>query len=349
MGRDCTSSLMDDLRSTNPTEHSRWLTESDEPTFRELLRARYGDTYSYPSLYEPGGASRLWKSGRLLSLGELNAQGAIVSHTGLWITPGRDSVDSGLSLTHPAQRTAMGRAEHARMWRSLLDTLKGHVGFVHQNTSTLHLMAQRYASRIMEAVPVGLVINYTQGETLIGVEGSGIPMQALAMTTVLGPLPQRTRYLPAGRWGEWLLSILEGLGLSSSAVLVPTEPHASAERSLLRPIDWNESLRIERRELVGLTGSGSGEPTLQSSRARVDLVHLSMGEAQRVAEGTTALLAQGYLPTGIRLHLEEQDEIVFQRVTDVAAACSALGRARLAGKEAQALFTGWIDRCARTS
>jgi hypothetical protein len=81
----------------------------------------------------------------------------------------------------------------------------------------------------------------------------------------------------------------------------------------------------------------------------VDLVHLSMGDPRRVAEGTTALLAQGYLPTGIRLHLEEQDEIVFQHVADVEAACSALGQARLAGKEAQALFTGWIERCARTS
>jgi hypothetical protein len=349
MGRDCTSSLIEDLRSTNPTEHSRWLTEPDEPPFQELLHARYGGSYSYSSLYEPGGASRLWKSGRLLSLGELNGQGAIVSHTGLWVTPGRDSVDSGLSLTHPTQRTAMDRGEHARMWRHLLDSLKGHVGFVHQNTSTLHLMAQRYASRIMGAVPVGLIVDYTQGETLIGVEGSGVPMQALAMTTVLAPLPPRTRYLPAGPWGEWLLPILEGLGLSGTAAMVPLESRFPAERYRFRPLEWNESLRLERRELVGLAGSGAGELTPLSRRARVDLVHLQMGEPRRVAEGTPALLAAGYRPTGIRLHLQEQDEIVFQHVGDAKAACSALSHARPAGKNAQALFTGWIERCARTS
>jgi hypothetical protein len=147
MGRDCTSSLVDDLRSAAPTEHSQWLTEAEEPAFRALLHARYGGTYSYPVLYEPGGASRLWRSGRLLSLGELNAQGAIVSHTGLWAAPGRDSVDSGLSLTHPSQRTAMARDEHARMWRYLLDKLRGHVGFVHQHTSTRRPGAPRRGRR----------------------------------------------------------------------------------------------------------------------------------------------------------------------------------------------------------
>lgn len=349
MGRDCTSSLIDDLRSAAPTEHSQWLTEAEEPAFRALLHARYGSTYSYPVLYEPGGASRLWRSGRLLSLGELNGQGAIVSHTGLWTMPGRDSVDSGLSLTHPSQRTAMDRDEHSRLWRYLLDKLRGHVGFVHQHTSTLHLMAQRYASRIMGAVPVGLVVDYTRGETLMGVEGSGVPMQALEMTTVLRPLPSRTRYLPAGPWGEWVLSILSGLDLAGTAILVPPAPRSRAERYVLRPIDWNESLRIERRELVGFSGSETGEPTLRAPRARVDLVHLSMGEPQRVAEGTPALLASGYLPTGVRLRREAPDELVFQHVADVRAAREALGRARLAGKEAQALFAGWSERCARTS
>ncbi|WP_224243513.1 hypothetical protein [Hyalangium gracile] len=349
MGRDCTASLVDDLRSAAPTEHSRWLSESEEPAFRELLHARYGDTYSYPVLYEPGGASRLWRSGRLLSLGELNAQGAIVSHTGLWTAPGRDSVDSGLSLTHPTLRTAMDRDEHARMWRYLLERLRGHVGFVHQHTSTLHLMAQRYAARIMSAVPVGLIVHYTRGETLIGVEGSGLPMQALEMTTVLGPLPPRTRYLPEGCWGEWLRSILAGVGLSGSVVLVPAEPRARPVRHVLRPIDWNESLRIERRELVRTSGPEEGEPTLLSARARVDLLHLSMGDARHVAEATPVLLAAGYRPTGIRLHQEAPDELVFQHVGDVKAACEALGRARLAGKDSQALFAGWIERCARTS
>jgi hypothetical protein len=347
MGRDCAASLIDDLRSANPTEHSRWLTEADEPAFRELLRARYAGTYSYPFLYEPGGASRLWSSGRLLSLGEFDDDGTMLSHTGLWVAPGRDSVDSGLSLTHPARRTSMDRAEHARMWRYLLGKLKSHVGFLHQHTSTLHLMAQRYAARLMHAVPVGLVVNYTRGETLHGVEGSGVPMQALAMTTMLAAPPARTRYLPADPWGEWLLSILAGLGLAESAVLVPLERRGAMGGPVLRLLDWNESLQVERREWVGF--SGAGESGLRSSRARVDLIHVSMAEPQRVAEGAGALLAAGYRPTGLRLHQREPDAIVFQHIEDGAAACAAVRQARLAGQGAQALFSGWSERCARTS
>lgn len=349
MGREHSASLSECLRSANPTEHTRWLAEPDERAFRELLQARYAETYSYPFLYEPGGVLRLWRAGALLSLGEFDSRGTLLWHTGLWSHPGRDCVDSGLSVALPSRRTAMDRSEHERLWRYLLDALTGQVAFLHQNTSTLHVMAQRYASRFMRAVPMGLVVNYTRGETLRGIEGSGVPMQALAMTTVLSPLPPRRRYLPAGPWGEWLASILAGVGLAETAVLTPLEARVSTPSYLLRPIDWNESLRIERRELVGLSEAEQGEFVLTSSRARVDLIHLPMGEPQRVAEGTPVLLAAGYVPTGIRLRQGAPDEIVFQHLGNPREALEAVGRARLDGADAQALFAGWSERCARTS
>jgi hypothetical protein len=339
----------DDLRATNPTEHTRWLSEPDEPALRELLQARYAESYSYPFLYEPGGASRLWRTGTLLSLGEFDARGALLWHTGLWCKPGRDCMDSGLSVALPSRRTAMDRAEHERLWRYLLERLKERAGFLHQHTSTLHLMAQRYASRFMRAVPVGLVVDYTQGETLIGVEGSGVPMQALAMTTVLAPLPPRRRYLPEGPWGEWLASILATVGLAGTVSLTPLERRPRAEGPVLRALDWNESLRLERRELLGFTEAGPGAPGLRSERARVDLVHLSTGEPQRVAEATPVLLAAGYVPTGLRLRQGEPDELVFQHLPAPGKAREAVGRARLDGVEARDLVSGWVERCARTS
>lgn len=349
MGRERAASLTDTLRSANPTEHTRWLAEPDERAFRELLQTRYAETYSYPFLYEPGGVLRLWRAGALLSLGEFDARGTLLWHTGLWSHPGRDCVDSGLSVSQPSRRTAMDRSEHERLWRYLLDALTGQVGFLHQHTSTLHLMAQRYASRFMRAVPMGLVVNYTRGETLRGIAGSGVPMQALAMTTVLAPPPPRRRYLPAGPWGEWLASILAGVGLAETARMTPLEPRVAAPSYLMRTLDWNESLRMERRELVDLGGARQGASVLTSSRARVDLVHLSMGEPGRVAEGTPVLLEAGYVPTGIRLRQGAPDEIVFQYLSDPREAREALGRARLDGADARALFAGWSERCARTS
>ncbi|WP_147454746.1 hypothetical protein [Corallococcus sp. AB038B] len=348
MGRDRAVSLMDDLRAANPSEHTRWLAEPDEPAFRELLHARYAETYSYPFLYEPGGAGRLWRDGALLSLGEFDARGALLWHTGLWSKPGRDSLDSGLSVALRSRRTIMGRAEHEALWGSLLERLGRWVGFLHQNTSTLHVMAQRYASRFMRARPMGLVVNYTRGETVIGVEeGLGVPMQALAMTTVLAPPPPRRRHLPEGPWGEWLASILAGVGLAESVVFTPLERRVWKEGAVLRPLDWNASLRLERRVLVGF--SAEGTPALTSERARVDLIHLPMGEPQWVAEGTPVLLAAGFLPTGIRLRQHEPDELVFQYVADARAACEVVSRARLDCARARELFAGWMERCARTS
>jgi hypothetical protein len=341
--------LAEALRATSLTEHLRWLTADDEPALRELLHARYGSSYSYRLLYEPGGAGRLWCSGALLSLGEFDARGVLLSHSGLWIHPGRDSIDSGLSLTRPSHRSALDRAEHLRLWGILRGVLRVHVGFVHQNTSTLHLMAQRYASRVMEAVPTGLILHYTQGETLVGVEGSGLPMHALAMTTVLSPLPSRARYLPEGPWGEWLLFILAGLGLAGTGVFVSAPSGRGLGDLAPRPLEWNASLRLERRVLGPPDGTSPASASLQSPRARVDLLHLPMAEARLVAEGTALLLSRGYLPTGLRLHQHAPDEIVFQFVEDVGAAREALCRARLAGADARTLFTGWSERCARTS
>ncbi|RKG92471.1 hypothetical protein D7V97_40880, partial [Corallococcus sp. CA053C] len=120
------------------------------------------------------------------------------------------------------------------------------------------------------------------------------------------------RYLPEGPWGEWLASILAGVGLAESVAFTPLERRAWREGAVLRPLDWNASLRLERRGLVGF--SAEGTPALTSERARVDLIHLPMGEPQWVAEGTPVLLAAGFLPTGIRLHQHEPDELVFQYV-----------------------------------
>ncbi|MCP3164388.1 hypothetical protein [Myxococcus qinghaiensis] len=349
MYRERAAPPFDGLRAAQPSEHTRWLTEPDEPALRELLHARYAGSYSYRFLHEPGGASRLWRAGALLSLGEFDAQGSLLWHTGLWCKPGRDSLDSGLSLALPSRRTAMDRSEHERLWSHLLELLKARAGFLHQQTSTLHLMAQRYASRFMRAVPVGLIVDYTEGERLVGVEGSGLPMQALVMTTVLAPLPPRRRFLPAGPWGEWLASILAASGLPGTVELTPLARRPRAGGLVPRPLDWNESLRLERRELVAPAGEGQGATALPSSRARVDLIHLSTGEPQRVAEATPVLLAAGYLPTGLRPRLDAPDDIVFQHLPAPERAREAVGRARLDGEAARALWSGWVERCARTS
>lgn len=336
------------LRENSPTEHSRWLDESHDHALRALLLARYGNTYSYQSFYIPGTLTRLWRVGTLSSLGEFDDD-TLISHTALIIKPECDYIESGLSLTHPQRRTAMDRDEHARMWQYVLGKIKGHVAFIHQNTSTLHRMAQRYASRFMLAIPTGLIVHYTQGETLSGMPSSTLPMHALTMTTPLEALSPRRRYLPAQHWGEWLSSIFEGLAIAPLIEKVPLDSTPFPESFATRPRDWNEELRIERRELVKAHPTEACAAFSISPRARVDLIHVSTGDAQFVSAAVPLLLGAGYLPTGIRLRWHEPDEMVFQHLPNRHQAASALRAAEVDGMGARSLFKGFIERCERTS
>lgn len=340
------SDLAAALTARAPTPHSRWLAEPDEPALQALLRARYGETYAYREFYEPGGLARLWRAGSLLSLGEYDDHGQLVAHTGILVHAGRDHAESGLSLIHPHRRSAMTRDEHAAMWDHVLTVLAEHVGFLHQHTSTLHPRAQRYAQLFMRAAPIGLVVDYTTGERLIGIESSEAPMQALAMTTRLRPGRGAARHLPEGRWFAWLQGLFAGLGEPDACV--PVAPAEPASGLVFGTCDFNGGLRIARRVVVGVGGEGvaaavdpSGEP------ARVDLVHLPVADPGVVAGGAALLHQAGYVPVGVRPGVV--DAIVWQRLPDRAAAVTSVARAVLAGETLKGLVRGWSERCGRTS
>jgi hypothetical protein len=340
------SALAAALKARAPTPHARWLAEADEPALQALLRARYGETYAYQSFYRPDGLARLWREGSLLSLGEYDDAGLLVAHTGVLLRPGRDHAESGLSLIHPRRRSAMTRAEHAAMWQFVLSTLAGHVTYLHQYTSTLHPRAQRYAQRLMRATPAGLVVDYTTGERLVGIDSSDAPMQALAMTTVLRP-PRRAgpRHLPGGPWFAWLEALFAGLDAASGAappcLAVPVDEAGGAGLAF-DACDLNPALQLARRTAVGLGPS----PPLAS--ARVDLVHLPVADADLVARGAGALARARYVPVGVRPG-DGGDAIVWQHLPDRAAARASAARAVLAGAAAKSLFQSWSELCARTS
>jgi hypothetical protein len=317
------SALAEALTARAPTPHSRWLAEPDEPALQALLRARYGDTYAYRQLYAPGGLAALWRAGALRSLGEYDDRGELVAHTGILVHPGRDHAESGLSLIHPHRRSAMTRDEHAAMWSYVLAVLADHVAFLHQHTSTLHPRAQRYAQQYMRAAPIGLVVDYTTGERLIGIASSEAPMQALAMTTVLRPRPRGgPRHLPDGPWFAWLQALFAGL---DDGPCVPVAAVAEPDADLVfGTCDWNPALQLARRSAVAVG------PAAPRTPARVDLVHLPVADPTLVARGSGVLQRDGYVPVGVRPGVDD-DAIVWQHLPDRAAAVAASTRAVLAG------------------
>ena len=99
----------------------RWLGPGDGPRLVELVRACYGDTYSYAALYRAEEIEALWARGSLLSLGHVDEGGRLDGHTAFWLKdPTLDHVESGISLVHPEARKGFG-VDPVLMWSALLD------------------------------------------------------------------------------------------------------------------------------------------------------------------------------------------------------------------------------------
>lgn len=319
----------------------RQLEPGDEPAFVDLLRAVYGDTYSYRALYQPGGVTDLLHKGSATLWGDFNEPGELLSHTGfLWKDPRFDYAESGISLR--GSRAREGTPD-AIVWQRLFEWLHDRCALVHQNTSTWHTLAQRYAERYMRATPTGVIVDYAVEERLVGLPHPTTPMHALTMTTIVRPdrlpPPHRARLVPPGPWGEWAIHTLRALGVTAFEI---AQPSATAPRSA-DAIESNEALSLERRAVA----RGEGPPLLPQEGARTDLVHLAF-DARMAA--FHALERDEYVPVGVRLHATRPDELVLQRLPGARRrdAITALSRAHLTAS-GRAFVDRWIHTCAQTS
>lgn len=323
----------------------RWLGAGDGERLVELVRACYGDTYSYASLYDPAEVEARWADGSLLSLGHLDEAGRLDGHTGFWRKdPADEHVESGLSLIRPGARRGFP-VDPAAMWQVLLERWARFTGLIHQNTTTRHTRAQLYAARHMRARPTGWIFDYALGETLVGLAEAPAPMHALTMTTVLRPDAAGPGLaVPRGPWAGWLTELVRGV--LPAAVVTPVACSAERVRLVLAPLEHNPSLALGRLRVEGVAAVPT--PTADApTPARVALVHLPM-EAPRVAAAWSSLLASGHVPVGLRPHLQRPSEIVLQATT-AAHAREALAAMSLAGPRVRSLADGWLEACAHTS
>lgn len=337
----------------------RWLGAGDEHAFRDLLHATYGDSYSYRELYLPGGLTRLIESGRVRSLGEFGDAGMLVSHTALiFKDPKNGYAESGMSMRRPGAR--MGdRAGQERSWRELLEQAANRAPFLHQNTTTYHPLAQRYAERLLHAMPVGVILDYAVGEKLQGIEHADAPMHALMMTSALRADAGASKRgsLPSGPWGEWLASIYSRIGLDRDWGRSTVGSSPSPVANPLDEIELNPALGLRRLALRGdLERAIRALKALQESSApaRVDLIHLPLvpsgSWSGSVDRAISLLSSAGYVPVGLRPHAVRPDELVLQRLADRAASVASLQtHSRLGLESAKEMVSAWAALCLRTS
>lgn len=323
----------------------RLLEERDEAAFQALLRAVYGETYSYRALYDPGGVAEVIRSGRAALFGDFDPSGELLSHTAfLFKDPRGDYAESGMSFRGSRAREGTPDAE---VWTRLFAWLAGRCALVHQNTSTWHPLAQRYAQRYMRATPTGIIIDYVIGERLIGLPHRETPMHALTMTSVVDPdrlpPPSRRRLVPPGPWGAWIRGVLGGLGISGCAEADGAAPAAIA----LEDVERNAALSLVRRVIARGEGAIPIEEALAAPAGRIDLLHLPCDD--RMA-AFPALARAGFVPVGVRPHATREDEVILQRLPGDRRreAMDAISTMELA-PPGRALVSAWREACAQTS
>lgn len=298
--------------SVNSSAYIRKLTAFDEAQFIKLLRAVYGDTYSYDILYEPGGYSSLINSEQLTSYGEFDSDNRLLAHTGFWHKEkNSDYVESGSSFRLPAGSSEFKSSSTQAAWREVLHNLSREYTFIHQHCSTLHVLAQRYASQFMNAKPCGFILGYAQDEKIKGVAHCAENMHALMMTSVLRiePFPEQDIYVPE-LFKSWISTSYQNLNIPRKVYGLNSAPMIIVPEINLDTLESNSYISLLRRRVLK-----APEPTgtIQCSSKRTDLIHLPLDSPELVSSVVPMLLDLGYLPCGLRPHIQQPDELIFQR------------------------------------
>lgn len=320
----------------------RLLEERDEPAFVALLREVYGETYSYRALYEPGGVAALIRSGRAALWGDFDASGQLLDHTAFFFKDALgDYVESGLSFRGARAREA---TPDAVVWARLFAWLHDRCVYVHQNTSTWHPLAQRYAARYMRARPTGVIVDYVIGERLVRLAHPTTPMQALTMTTVVRPdrVAEAFCLVPRGPWGEWLAGLFGDVGVAAD----PCNATLTMWRLGVETIERNPALDLLRRAVTRAPAGSPLATALDAETARIDLLHLP---CDQLVAAFPAMESYGFVPVGVRPHATRPHEVILQRLPGPRRdeARAALAAAALAAP-GRALVGGWLTACAQT-
>ncbi len=300
----------------NLKPYIRRLHPQDEFKFIELLISVYGQSYSYQNLYRKGEFSSLLKSGRLISYGEFTADQRLISHSGFWVKEhDNDYVESGVSFRLPYSNQAAEASLTQQEWQNALLALSRKYSFIHQQCTTSHPLAQRYAKKLMRAQACGLIMNYAENESLQGIKTHSKHMHSLMMTTVLNPLlyPVKTLYIPKAFF-SWIELAYSNLGLPVQLKVCDEFQDTKVFSSSVHPIEDNPSIQLQRRRLAFNLNSQEQSQKISFSSRKTDLIHVPMGSESLMAMVYPLLIQQGYFPCGIRPHQLQEDELIFQRL-----------------------------------
>lgn len=322
----------------------RRLVAEDAPLIVELLRAIYGETYSYSDYYNPSFLEGLLNSESLIAFGVFNEDSELVGHTAL-ITKdiSSDYFESGMTMRHPRRKTVCKELEE-ELFQYIFHLAKEKSYYIHQNTTTYHQFAQATARKYMKTKYCGLTFGYTSGENIRNLEHTNSDMNAVIYTTVLREeSPLKDVFLPNGQWGEWLSQIFHNVD-SRKNIKFCDSLENNTQDMYLTEIEENSHLGLNRfavcdRDFMQVHFN----PNLD---VKTMLIHLP-ARKELVQKYFNYLIANNFLPIGIRPHHNRWDEIIFQRL-NLSDDLEDISNTKLFWKDERQFFNDWCQLCQQT-
>ncbi len=321
---------------------ARRLTAEDEPAFQELLLSIYEYTYPYQSLYKKNGYADLVNSGNVACFGQFNSENQLIGHTGFFINFKKGYAISGLSM-RVKSFTRINRSDELETWEAIFAWLSRKVKYVHQNTTTYHLLAQMYADRILKSIPTGFVFENAIGVKLLDSKNKDNlthSINALTQTNILHEEPLKTVYIDDNKWANWIILCFEGLNRKVIKIAGEEKPF------VLEQLEYNAELDLEKRVVCFDAAAPLPNGPFIKSKCRTDLIYFPCD----AGHSYNILLENEYIPVGVCPNPIGSDEIVFQFIPKNrrADAISNLKDAKLFAEKARLIIKGWIELCEET-
>ncbi len=317
----------------------RKLTAEDELIVQKLVLSIYGETYPTKSIYKKNGYANLVNSENVVCFGQFNSVNQLIGHTGFFINFKKGYAVSGYSMRIKGF-TRIKRSDELETWEAIFTWLSKKIKYIHQNTTTCHLLAQMYADKILKSIPTGFVFDYALGIRLTDFKNPTDSTHILTQTNMLHEEPPKTVCVDDSKWADWIIFCFEGFNREITKIVGENKPF------VLEQTETDPEIDLEKRTVH--FDAAETVPTMPFSKStcRTDLIYFPCD----ASHSYHILLENEYLPVGVCPSPIGNDEIVFQFVPKHKRAdtIADLKLAKLFTEKAKLIIKRWIELCEET-
>ncbi len=280
----------------------RMMNQRDALSFTKLLYSVYGKTYTYKDFYQPDKYINLINSKNVLCYGCFNEDNELIGHTALRYNKKDCSYYSFLSMKKWTKKH-IDRDLEKKQWKAIINQLSSNASLLYQNTTTSHLLAQKYASTHLLSNPIGFIFNYTNRESYKSIKTSGRFMHSLIQITQLKKEQAKKVTLFDNWWTNWIKLCYSGMGFEIEV--------SNQNNSIKKELIIEKTYEDNKLEMVEYTLKGGVGNFFLPERTKTTLFKIPINNLKLFNK----LTKLNFIPVGIKINLYKNDELVLQLLT----------------------------------